>query len=128
MNPRLPQHVVDKAMAEDAAKAGAEFLNRWREDLSDFVPLDVIESCTDFGIRKRPPLPGLNYTGFIDAAGGTGLDSFTIAIAHREYDQVGSVKLDLLRECKPRFVPAAVSVSLPNCCASRQLFRLEPPR
>jgi hypothetical protein len=95
-------------MAENAAKAGAEFLNRWREDLSDFIPLDLIESCTDFGIRERPPLPGLNYTGFVDAAGGTGSDSFTIAIAHREYDQVGTVKVDLLRERKPRFVPAAV--------------------
>src|SRR5262249_59774856 len=34
MNPKMPQHVVDKALAEDAHKAGAEFLNRWREDLS----------------------------------------------------------------------------------------------
>src|SRR5262249_18659053 len=108
MNPKLPQHVVDKALAEDAHKAGAEFLNRWREDLSDFIPLDVIEGCTDVGIRERPPLPGLYYTAFVDAAGGTGSDSFTIAIAHREYDKGGTVKLDLLRERKPRFVPAAV--------------------
>src|SRR6516165_6224136 len=72
MNPRLPQRAVDAALAEEPLKAGAEFLNRWREDLSDFVPLDVIEACTDFNVSERPPLPGLNYTSFVDAAGGTG--------------------------------------------------------
>ena len=53
MNPQLPQRVIEKALAEDSRKAGAEFLNIWREDLSDFIPLDVIESCTDMGIHHR---------------------------------------------------------------------------
>jgi hypothetical protein len=68
----------------------------------------VVESSTDVGIRERPPQSGLNYVGFVDAAGGTGSDSLTLAIAPREYDEVGTVRLDLLRERKPRFVPAAV--------------------
>ena len=108
MNPRLPPEVVEKALAEDSYKAGAEYLGRWREDVSDFVPLDVVEACTDFNIRERAPEGGINYMAFIDAAGGTGSDSFALAIAHREYDQVGTVRLDLVRERKPRFVPAAV--------------------
>jgi hypothetical protein len=41
MNPELPAHVVDKALAEDAPKARAEYQNVWREDLNDFIPLDV---------------------------------------------------------------------------------------
>ena len=49
MNPRLPPHVVERALAEDAPRARAEYLNVWREDLSDFVPIDVVEGCTDFG-------------------------------------------------------------------------------
>jgi len=43
---------------------------------------------------------------FTDAAGGTGKDSFSIAIAHRESD--GTAVLDFLRERKPRFIPAEV--------------------
>jgi hypothetical protein len=108
MNPKLPQHVIDKALAEDQLKAGAEYLGRWREDLSDFVPLDVIESCTEFGLHELPPQPGTCYLAFCDAAGGTGSDSFTLAIAHRVYDERGTTVLDLLRERKPRFVPRDV--------------------
>jgi hypothetical protein len=109
MNPSLPASAVDKAMAEDAPKARAEFLNIWREDLSDFIPIDVIDACTDWGINERPPLPGsaVRYVAWADAAGGTGKDSFTLAIAHRQTkDRI--VVLDLMRERKPRFVASAV--------------------
>jgi hypothetical protein len=104
MNPVLPAHVIDKALAEDAPKARAEFLNVWREDLSDFIPLDVIESCTEFGVHERPPQPGIKYVAYCDAAGGTGTDSFSIAVAHRGAPHI----LDLVRERKPRFVPSQV--------------------
>jgi hypothetical protein len=104
MNPVLPAHVIDKAIAEDAPKARAEFLNVWREDLSDFIPLDVIESCTEFGVHERPPQPGIKYVAYCDAAGGTDTDSFSIAIAHRGAPHM----LDLVRERKPRFVPSQV--------------------
>jgi hypothetical protein len=56
MNPRLPQHVVDRALASNTARARAEFNNIWREDLSDFIPLDVIEACTERGAYERAPL------------------------------------------------------------------------
>jgi hypothetical protein len=106
MNPSLPATVVAKAMADDPARAKSEYLATWREDLSDFVPVDVIDACTDWGVRERPPLPKIGYRAFVDAAGGTGTDSFTMAIAHT--DDGGAVVLDVLRERKPRFVPAAV--------------------
>jgi hypothetical protein len=106
MNSKLPQHVIEKALAEDAKKAGAEYLNIWREDLSDFIPFDVIEGCTDKGIYHRIYDPNFSYSAFTDAAGGTGGDSFTLAIAHRLYD--GTVFIDVLRERKPRFIPRDV--------------------
>jgi hypothetical protein len=106
MNPALAQAVVDRAMADDPQRARAEFAAEWRDDLSDFVPSDVVEASTDFGVRERAPVPGVRYVAFTDAAGGTGSDSFTLAIGHREAD--GSAVLDVLRERKPRFVPAAV--------------------
>ena len=76
MNPKLPQAVVDNALAADAPRARAEFENVWREDVDDFLPLDIIESCTDFGVVERPPERGVRYFAFADAASGTGKDSF----------------------------------------------------
>jgi hypothetical protein len=108
MNPKLPQSVVDAALAEDPNRGSAEFENRWREDLSDLVPLDAVEDCTDFRIWERPPQPGLPYIAYTDAATGTGSDSFTLAIAHRQPDSTGTVIVDLIRERTPRFVPADV--------------------
>ena len=111
MNPKLPQSVIDKAMEEDSSRARAEFLNTWREDVSDFIPVDVIENSTDFGSYERAPEPSsaVKYFAYCDAAGGTGKDSFTLAIAHREVNSRDrTVKLDLVRERKPRFVPSDV--------------------
>ncbi len=106
MNPKLPQAIIDKAMAEDPHKAGAEYNGVWREDLSDCYPLDALEVSTDQNIYERPPQPNVSYLAFTDAAGGTGSDSFGLAIAHRLPDQTGM--LDLVRERKPRFVPRDV--------------------
>jgi hypothetical protein len=108
MNPTLPASIIDKALRQDAPKARAEFENVWREDLSDFLPLDVIDAATDWNVSERPPLPGsgTKYTAWADAAGGTGKDSFALAVAHQEKDR--TVVLDLVRERKPRFVASAV--------------------
>jgi hypothetical protein len=104
MNPRLPQSVIDAALAEDAPRARGEYLNVWREDISDFIPLDVIESCTDWGVVERPPERGAKYVAYCDVAGGTSRDSFAMSIAHSEPRVAGAVCVDLIRERKPRFV------------------------
>jgi hypothetical protein len=106
MNPKLPTHILDRALANDAHKARAEYLNVWREDLEEFLPLDVVEACTDFGVYERSPQAGVKYYAFVDAAGGTGRDSYGLCIVHVEPD--GVVVIDVLREWKPRFVPAQV--------------------
>jgi hypothetical protein len=103
MNPALPAHVIDKALSEDAPRARAEFQNIWREDLSDFIPADVIEGCTDFGVHERAPQAGTRYVAYCDASSGVA-DSFAIAIAHRGTPHM----LDVVREVRPRFVPAQV--------------------
>ena len=105
MNPRLPSGVIDSALAEDKSKASAEFLNIWREDVADFLPLDIIEAATDWGITERAPQEGIFYLAFVDAAGGTGKDSFTLSICHLDGDRI---VIDLIRERVPRFVSADV--------------------
>jgi hypothetical protein len=103
MNPVLPASIIDKALAQDASKARAEYQNIWREDLSDFIPADVIEACTDFAVPERAPEPGLDYVAYCDASSGLA-DSFAIAIASRGTPHM----LHVVRERKPRFVPAQV--------------------
>jgi hypothetical protein len=112
MNPRLPRHIVDAALAENPAKARAEFENIWREDIADFIPADVIASCTDFGTYERAPIARVKYFAFADAAGGTGQDAFAFAIGHRETSYV----LDVAREFRPRFVPAQIIAELAQLC------------
>jgi hypothetical protein len=105
MNPSLPEAVVARAKERDGPRASAEFESVWREDISDFIPADVIEAATDRGVVERPPQRGVVYFAFVDPAGGTGKDSFALAIAHRDGDRA---VLDVLRERKPRFVPKDV--------------------
>jgi hypothetical protein len=111
MNPRLPAGVIERALAEDAPKARAEYENVWREDLSDFVPLDVVEACTDRDVHERPPEPDVFYVAFCDAASGTGTDSYALCIAHYDSERE-TVAIDVVREYRPRFVPAHVIAEL----------------
>jgi hypothetical protein len=57
--------------------------------LAEFLPADVVEACTDWGVRERPPQPGIKYRASTDPASGTGKDAFALAITHCEPD--GSV-------------------------------------
>jgi hypothetical protein len=127
MNPRLPADVIEAALADDPERAKAEFLSEWRSDLSDFIPTDVIEACTDEGVWERAPLPGVQYRAYADAAGGTGQDSFAIAVAHREKPG-GAVVLDAVRERRPRFVPAAVVAEYAALLKSYGISKLQGDR
>jgi hypothetical protein len=62
------------------------------------------------------PHSGHSYVAFADAAGGTGTDSYGFAIAHREPGTEQICKLDVLREYKPRFIPAQVIAELAALC------------
>jgi hypothetical protein len=106
MNPKLPARVVDRALAEDPVKARAEYLNVWRDDQAGFLPLEVVEACTDWDLYERAPEPGVIYFAFVDAAGGTGKDSYALVIAHVEAN--GTVVIDAIRERKPPFVPSQI--------------------
>lgn len=112
-NPSLPQRVVDRALARDAAAARAEYLGEFRDDLAAFVDLAVVQACVAAGLAailpnnlRRP------YTAFCDPAGGSGTDSFTLAIGHDGLDdrQLGKdlIILDLVDEVKPPFRPEQV--------------------
>lgn len=102
-NPSLDQKVVDRAMARDPAAASAEFLATFRNDIESYVSAEVVDACVDHGVRERPPVRYHRYFSFVDVAGGSGQDSFTLAVAHREG---GTVVVDAIREVRPPFSPS----------------------
>ena len=122
MNPVLPAHVIERALQENAPKARAEFLNIWREDLSDFIPIDVVQGATEFGMFERPWRPGVMYFAACNSAGGTGQDSFTLAIAHKEGDHI---LIDAVREAKPRFIPAQVIAEYAQLLKSYHVYSVQ---
>jgi hypothetical protein len=99
MNPTVKQSVIDAAIARDPARFTAEYMAEFRGDLEAFVSREVVEACVPPGVYERAPVPGITYRAFVDPAGGSGEDSMTLAIAHRDGDRV---ILDALRERQPR--------------------------
>jgi hypothetical protein len=108
LNPTLDQAEVDAALAEDPVGARADHLSEWRDDLSSFIPRDLLEACIDRGVTVRPRQPGVHHLAYLDAAEGMSAsgDSYSAAIAHREGD---NATLDWLLEVRPPFNPATVT-------------------
>jgi hypothetical protein len=101
-NPSLDPADIDLELRKDPVRARAEFLSEWRTDETDFIPRDVIELATDWGVRERPPVPGVRYSCFGDVATGTGKDSIALGICH---EANGVVVLDAVRHAAPPFSP-----------------------
>jgi hypothetical protein len=114
MNPSLRQSLVMEAMEDDPEAAAAEWEGQFRSDLESYVSTQVLDACTVPGVVERPPLGGTVYSAFIDAAAGSGRDSFAAAIAHADLQADGQVVavLDAVREVKPPFDPVAVTGEL----------------
>jgi hypothetical protein len=105
-NETLSEAFVQRALSRDPAAASAEYLAIFRSDLESFVAREAVEACVTLGVRERAAMTSVPYSAFIDPAGGSGGDSMTMAIAHREKD--GRGVLDVIREVKPPFSPQAV--------------------
>jgi hypothetical protein len=116
-NCTLPQAVVDRALARDHAAASAEYLARFRDDISAFVTREAVLACVAVDVRERPPCSGVQYYGFVDPSGGSG-DSMTLAVGHREKDVV---IIDCLRERRPPFSPEDV---VEEFCTTLKSYRV----
>ena len=103
-NQTFPQRVIDRALADDAARASAEYLAEFRADLADFLSRITVESCVAIGRAELPPGLTFNtsYKAFYDASGGV-RDSAVLSIAHHSN---GKAILDLLAEREAPFSPA----------------------
>ncbi len=106
LNPLIDKDLIAQELEEDPEGARAEWLALFRDDLSDFIRVEVVQGLISAGVYERPPVSGVRYVGFVDPAGGSGQDSMTLAIAHREHE-LGV--LDCLREVRPPFSPEGVT-------------------
>ncbi len=102
LNPTLDPAIVARAYEADPQAARAEWGGEFRDDISTFVPVELIETAVDVGVTVRPPRPGAFYRAFVDAASGVGQDSFALGVAHADGKDV---ILDLAHEIQPPFNP-----------------------
>lgn len=116
-NENIRQNVIDSAMARDPDAASAEWLAEWRNDLSDFLDRELVESAVEHGRTVRPFDPQRQYVAFADVGGGRG-DSFTAAIAHAEGDRL---LLDALYERRSPYNPSDVVAEVADLLRSYRL-------
>ncbi|HEY8098732.1 MAG TPA: hypothetical protein VIE65_21915 [Methylobacter sp.] len=131
MNPSLPQKVVDRAFERDAIIAAAEFGSiegglQFRPDLAGYIDRDKILGLVSPGLDEIPPWPGTTYFGFCDPSGGSGQDSFVLAISHARDD--GVTVLDKIVEHRPPFNPSDVVKSLAEVCKAYSVGRIQSDR
>lgn len=106
MNPCVPASVIDEAYAADPAAAAAEYGAEFRRDIETFIDREALAGLVVKGRLAVPLAPGTPYVAFTDPAGGSGGDSFTLAIVH--LGAAGRVVLDLVCERRSPFSPEQV--------------------
>jgi hypothetical protein len=109
MNSTLKESWIKRQYEQDPFRASAEYGAEFRSDIESFVSLEAVEACVSPECFERPYCSNVQYVAFVDAAGGSGQDSMTMAVAHAERDAGRDIAvLDLLREARPPFSPTAV--------------------
>lgn len=104
MNPSIDPEYLKEQYERDPVSASAEFGAQFRTDVEAFISQEAVDAVTS-DERERPYIAGKRYYSFCDPAGGSGKDSFTLAIGHVD-DRIPI--LDVIREKKPPFSPRAV--------------------
>jgi hypothetical protein len=106
LNPKLSQAVVDRAYEDDPTSAEAEYGGQFRQAVSAYLDRKTIERAVDQDVGARHPLPGVSYLAFTDVSGGSGSDSFSVAVGHKYLDEGREVCIiDAVLEYRPPFDP-----------------------
>jgi hypothetical protein len=120
MNATVPQAFIDEHMAEDEARARAEYMAEFRSDLEAFVSREALQACvaTEIYERAHDPLLG-NYLAFCDPSGGAA-DPMTLAIGHYDFEKRIAI-IDCIREAKAPFSPELVVQEFCGTLAAYQI-------
>jgi hypothetical protein len=114
MHPGLSAALVEEAEEDDPEAAASEWGGTFRSDLESYVSTAILDACTTAGVTERPRISDVAYVAFLDAAAGSGRDSFAVAVAHLDprSDEAPFVVIDAVREVRPPFDPLAVTQEL----------------
>jgi hypothetical protein len=98
-NPSLSEATVATQRAADPTAAASEWEALFRADISAYLDEPLIEAAIEHGRPLEVPYAGraTYYKAFTDPAGGTGADSYTLAIAHKENGDHGKFIVDVVR-------------------------------
>ncbi len=108
-NPTLSDATIAAQRAADPAAAASEWDAEFRDDISGLFDDALLDAAVEHGrpLELAPFLSfGSYYQAFCDAAGGSGGDSYTLAVAHKENEHYC---IDLVRGTIGRFDPAQVT-------------------
>ncbi|MGH9867914.1 MAG: hypothetical protein ACREAA_07105 [Candidatus Polarisedimenticolia bacterium] len=125
MNPTLDDAVLDRMRRDDPEGAEAEVEGRFMAGLSNLFEVEAVEACVVSGRRELAPLSGVRYAAFCDPAGGSGTDSYTLAVAHRDRERV---IVDAVREWRPKFNPSSVTAEAATVLKSYGVQRVTGDR
>jgi hypothetical protein len=123
-NPTISQKVIDRAIERDPAAAQSEWLGLFRDDISSFLPRDVVEACVIPNRFEIPPISGVRYHAFCDPSGGSA-DDMTLCIAHREKN---IIVVDCIRAVRPPFSPDATVADFASTLKSYNLHSVKGDR
>jgi hypothetical protein len=101
-NPSLSEATIATQRAADPTAASSEWDAEFRGDISAFLDDQLIEAAIEHSRPLEIPYGGRQvfYKAFTDPAGGTGADSYTLAIAHKENGDGGRFIVDVVRGTK----------------------------
>lgn len=105
MNPTLPADYLERMERDDPEAYRSEVLGEFRTGVTTFFDPDSLGAVVEPGVRERLPVEGVGYAGYVDAASGSGKDSFAVGVAHRDGNRG---VLDLVRSWRPPFNPSGV--------------------
>ena len=106
-NQTLNAEALEALRAADPAAAPSEWDGSFRDDIASFLDDELIDRAVEHGRPSElPPRAGVYYRCFVDASGGVGADSYTVAVGHKEN---GLFVIDVIRGTQGKFDPAVVT-------------------
>jgi hypothetical protein len=102
LNPTFDRGAVERARRDDPVAASSEYDAQFRSDIESYISVEALEAVIEHGVTSRE-WTGQRCAAFIDVAGGSGRDSWALAIGYVDHD--GLFVLAALLEIRPKFSP-----------------------
>jgi hypothetical protein len=121
-NPSLDDAAIAQQRLADPTAAPSEWDALFRTDISSFLDDALIDGAVEHGRPlELPPRATGYYRAFCDASGGTGNDSYTVSIGHK---QDGQFVIDVIRGTPPgqKFDPVEVTKSYAALCREYRCY------